>query len=163
MNLFSHFPLNVVAPDIGEYFNLWLKRYFVCYLHYPGPKMYISQASPATKNTKGSTRLHMDMADAVNIMLHTELQPDGTPGCAVWDLFAAEDSEKISRFLKRKLRGNSADPIHSQKTYLNDQLRKQLFEEEGVRSWRVYQRAGDAVFIPAGCAHQVCSSFSRYV
>ncbi|KAG8927620.1 hypothetical protein FRC01_007166 [Tulasnella sp. 417] len=41
--------------------------------------------------------------------------------------------------------------------YLDSDLRKELFEREGVKSWRIYQKPGEAVFIPAGCAHQVCN------
>jgi len=33
-------------------------------------------------------------------------------------------------------------------------LRRKLFEKYRVQSWRIYQKPGDAVFIPAGCAHQ---------
>ncbi|CAG8787956.1 5778_t:CDS:1, partial [Racocetra persica] len=32
-----------------------------------------------------------------------------------------------------------------------------LLQEEGVSGWRIYQNPGDAVFVPAGCAHQVCN------
>ncbi|KAG8766760.1 hypothetical protein FRC16_007579, partial [Serendipita sp. 398] len=49
------------------------------------------------------------------------------------------------------------DPIHSQHFYLTPPLRKKLFDKYGVKSWRIYQKPGDAVFIPAGCAHQVCN------
>ncbi|KAF8898128.1 hypothetical protein CPB84DRAFT_1780900 [Gymnopilus junonius] len=49
------------------------------------------------------------------------------------------------------------DPIHGQQFYLDVELRKALFEEYGVKSYRVYQRPGDGVFIPAGCAHQVAN------
>jgi lysine-specific demethylase 3 len=38
-------------------------------------------------------------------------------------------------------------------------LRQVLYEETGVKSYRIYQRPGDGVFIPAGCAHQVCFLF----
>ncbi|KAJ7802811.1 hypothetical protein B0H14DRAFT_3154810 [Mycena olivaceomarginata] len=33
--------------------------------------------------------------------------------------------------------------------------RRRLWAKYGVQSYRVYQRAGEAIFIPAGCAHQV--------
>ncbi|KAG0666858.1 hypothetical protein C6P46_003568 [Rhodotorula mucilaginosa] len=49
------------------------------------------------------------------------------------------------------------DPIHAQRFYLDAALRRSLFEKKGVRSFRVLQRPGQAVFIPAGCAHQVCN------
>lgn len=146
--------------------------------------MYNSMASSQEAGSKGSTRLHMDMADALNVMLYAAQCPDGTPGYAAWDLFRAEDSDKLRAFLKKRFgpgaRGNSGangqqaadkaaaamqeqmaahDPIHSQLFYLDVVLRKALFDEFGVRSYRIYQRPGEGVFIPAGCAHQVCSCF----
>ncbi|KDR74489.1 hypothetical protein GALMADRAFT_250463 [Galerina marginata CBS 339.88] len=170
-NIGSHFPSNAVGPDLG-------------------PKMYNSMASSQEAGSKGSTRLHMDMADALNVMLHAEPCEDGTEGYAVWDLFRAEDSDKIRAFLKRKFgfgqpapnvanaavpsstSGSSKsaaaagpappvlighDPIHGQQFYLDVELRQAIWEESGVRSFRVYQRPGDGVFIPAGCAHQVAN------
>lgn len=139
MNIASHFPTNTVSPDLG-------------------PKMYNAYASNENVGTKGSTRLHMDMADAVNIMLHAELTPDGAPGCAVWDIFRAEDAAHLRAFFKRHFKGQyQNDPIHAQTFYLDTQLRAQLFAEANVRPFRIYQRPGEAVFIPAGCAHQVCN------
>ncbi|KAI0921387.1 hypothetical protein AcW2_006378 [Taiwanofungus camphoratus] len=139
LNLASHFPSNTVAPDLG-------------------PKMYNAMASFESQGSKGSTRLHMDMADAVNIMLYAALTPDGRPGCAAWDLFKAEDSPKLRKFLRRKFKGLfQHDPIHSQQFYLDASIRQELYKEHGVKSHRIYQRPGEAVFIPAGCAHQVCN------
>jgi [histone H3]-dimethyl-L-lysine9 demethylase len=124
--------------------------------------MYNAMAVIETRGSKGSTRLHMDMADAVNIMLHAERRPDGEPGVAAWDLFRAEDANLLRKFLKKRYNGSlQHDPIHSQQVYLDNTLRKELFEEYGVKSHRIYQKPGDAVFIPAGCAHQV--SFSSHV
>ena len=123
-----------------------------------------------------STRLHMDVADAINIMLYASPRSDGQTGCAVWDLFRAEDAGKLRKFLHSKYGGDLTkkftDPIHSQLFYLNGELRKELCHRYGVVSWRVYQypvrshlkhvtmlmkAQGQAVFIPAGCAHQVCN------
>ncbi|KAH7930065.1 Clavaminate synthase-like protein [Leucogyrophana mollusca] len=139
LNIASHFPSNTVAPDLG-------------------PKMYNAMASFESAGSKGSTRLHMDMADALNIMTYAAPTPDGKPGYAAWDLFRASDADKIRQFLKRKYKGSyQHDPIHSQQFYLDKQLRKELFDMYGVKSHRVYQKPGEAVFIPAGCAHQVCN------
>ncbi|TCD62733.1 hypothetical protein EIP91_006458 [Steccherinum ochraceum] len=139
MNIASHFPSNTVAPDLG-------------------PKMYNAMASFEGQGSKGSTRLHMDMADAVNIMLYASPTPDGKPGGAVWDLFKAEDAVKLRKFLRKKFKGQyQNDPIHSQTFYLDTQLRQELFDDYGIQSHRVYQTPGQAVFIPAGCAHQVCN------
>ncbi|KDQ12709.1 hypothetical protein BOTBODRAFT_408594 [Botryobasidium botryosum FD-172 SS1] len=139
LNIAAHFPVNAVAPDIG-------------------PKMYNAFESDEGPGGQGSTRLHMDMADAVNIMLYAARRGDGTAGTAAWDIFRAEDAGKIRQFLKAKFpESNVHDPIHSQVFYLDSELRRQLYDEYGVASWRIYQRPGEAVFIPAGCAHQVCN------
>lgn len=121
-----------------------------------GPKMYNALASSPTTGSKGTTRLHMDMADALNIMTFASPAPDGGPGSAAWDLFRSEDSGKICEFLRQKFQGMvKHDPIHSQQFFLDETLRQQLLDEYGVKSHRIYQRPGEAVFIPAGCAHQV--------
>ena len=135
----------------------------------------------------------MDMADALNIMTYAAPCPDGSPGCAVWDLFRADDSDKLRAFLNRRfapgkggeglpptgaVAGNGKratagqghqdwgaavnDPIHGQQYYLDEDSKAALFEETGVMSYRFYQRPGEAVFIPAGCAHQVCFFFFRF-
>jgi lysine-specific demethylase 3 len=126
--------------------------------------MYNAMASSDTPGTKGTTRLHMDMADAVNVMLYSAPTPEGEPGCAVWDIYDASDAGKIRDFLKNKFKGKfQNDPIHSQMFYLDCDMRKELFDEFGVKSYRIYQKPGDVVFIPAGCAHQVRSlSRARY-
>ena len=77
----------------------------------------------------------MDMADALNVMLHASSCEDGSEGYAVRDLFRAEDSDKIRSFLKKHLGFGPPPP---------------------PGSYRVYQRPGNGVFIPAGCVHQVC-------
>ncbi|KAI0314183.1 hypothetical protein OF83DRAFT_1138062 [Amylostereum chailletii] len=137
LNVASHFPSNTVAPDIG-------------------PKMYNAQATFETAGSHGSTRLHMDMADAVNMMVYAERGPDGRAGCAAWDLFRAEDADEIRKYLRSKFGvPNTVDPIHAQHYYLDADMRKELFEKHGAQSFRVYQFPGQAVFIPAGCAHQV--------
>ncbi|KAJ7505040.1 hypothetical protein B0H11DRAFT_1905114 [Mycena galericulata] len=137
LNIASHFPINAVCPDLG-------------------PKMYNAHAN--LSGDHGSTRLHMDMADALNILLYaTDRGPDEV-GCAAWDIFCAEDSNAIRDFIKKKFDIHSGqDPIHSQQVYLNDHLRQELWDNYGVKSFRVYQTVGEAIFIPAGCAHQVCN------
>lgn len=139
LNLYSHFPPGPTRPDIG-------------------PKMYNAFAGREDPGGFGSTRLHMDVADAVNIMLYASKMPDGSEGCAVWDLFRPEDADKIRTFLRAKFpKVKMTDPIHSQHFYLNSQLRAELYAEYGVVPFRVYQYPGQAIFVPAGCAHQVCN------
>ncbi|WVN88947.1 uncharacterized protein L203_104162 [Cryptococcus depauperatus CBS 7841] len=140
LNLYSHFPPGPTRPDIG-------------------PKMYAAFAASELPGGFGSTRLHMDVADAVNIMFHAEPLPDGSLGCAVWDLYRVEDADKIRDFLINKFGKTHSfiDPIHSQTFYLDSQLRRELWDKMGVAGWRIYQYPGQAIFIPAGCAHQVCN------
>ncbi|KAM7467691.1 hypothetical protein LguiB_015253 [Lonicera macranthoides] len=86
-------------------------------------------------------------------------------GGAVWDIFRRQDVPKIIEYLQKhwtEFRGiNNAPlksvvhPIHDQTFYLNEKHKKQLKEEFGVEPWTFEQYLGEAVFIPAGCPHQV--------
>lgn len=80
LNVASHTPQNANAPDLG-------------------PKGYFSDTSDDTPGGQGSTRLHMDVADAVNIMMWSA--PDDTlrdeRGIAMWDIYRAEDADKVRR------------------------------------------------------------------
>ncbi|KAJ7620116.1 hypothetical protein FB45DRAFT_929501 [Roridomyces roridus] len=137
LNLAAYFPSNTVAPDLG-------------------PKMYSSYANRTEHNCRGTTQLHLDMSDAVNIMVFASPDPGNKPGSAVWDIFRGQDTDKIRQYLQDK--GDFAgDPIHDQDTYLSEDDRRDLQDKCGVRGYRVVQKPGDAIFIPAGCAHQVCN------
>jgi len=84
----------------------------------------------------------------------------GQEGVAAWDIFRSQDSNTIRDFLRKEFppeRYPYIDPIHSQHFFLTTRLRKKLWDEYHVKSWRIYQKPGEAVFIPAGCAHQVCN------
>lgn len=106
---------------------------------------------------RGSTRLHLDASDAVNVMTFASPRKDDSDGYAAWNIFRASDASAVRNFLKKHFPedGEGLDPIHSQIHFLDSTLRNLLFKETGVQSWRIHQRPGDAVFIPAGCAHQV--------
>lgn len=122
--------------------------------------MYNALTSFEADGSQGSTKLHMDIADAINVMTYAAPKEDGTEGCAVWDLYRAADSEKLRQFLREKYDlPLEDDPIHLQTYYLGPTLRAELWDRYGVMSYRVYQKPGQAVFIPAGCAHQ--ASFLR--
>ncbi|KAK4052687.1 hypothetical protein OIV83_001974 [Microbotryomycetes sp. JL201] len=141
LNLASHAPAATNPPDLG-------------------PKGYFSQTSDDSPQG--------DLADAVNVMFWSSDNPDGTPGTAAWDIYRAQDSALIRKFLFELMAEQSGrpldqvmaaedDPIHSQLFFLNSKLRERLLHSKGVKSWRILQRPGQAVFIPAGCAHQVCN------
>lgn len=86
-------------------------------------------------------------------------------GGAVWDIFRRQDVPKLIEYLQKhhkefchgsNLPVNSViHPIHDQTLYLNEKHKKQLKEEFGVEPWTFEQHLGEAVFIPAGCPHQV--------
>jgi hypothetical protein len=86
------------------------------------------------------TRLHMDMADAINVLVHANPREDGSQGCAVWDIFRPEDADGLREFLLEKYSVyRLVDPIHSQLFYLDSETRKELYEKKGIYSHRIYQ------------------------
>ncbi|KAF6146157.1 hypothetical protein GIB67_015595 [Kingdonia uniflora] len=94
-------------------------------------------------------------------------------GGAVWDIFRREDVPKLMEYLdkhqnefrdRNNLPVNAVShPIHDQTLFLNERHKKQLKEEFAdnilfsahVEPWTFVQYLGQAVFIPAGCPHQV--------
>mmetsp|Transcript_16213 Transcript_16213/g.41699 ORF Transcript_16213/g.41699 Transcript_16213/m.41699 type:complete len:205 (+) Transcript_16213:2-616(+) len=114
LNLVSRLPPYTLPPDLG-------------------PKMYMAYGSlrGGTQQPYGTTCLHMDVADAVNLMVHvqpadeeqsesqggTEREGTDTAGDtedeierlarsdpsagAIWDIWTAEDEPKLSAFLWR--------------------------------------------------------------
>ncbi|CAH2051298.1 unnamed protein product [Thlaspi arvense] len=61
-------------------------------------------------------------------------------GSAKWDIFRREDVYH---------------PIHDQSCYLTIEHKRKLKAEFGIEPWIFLQNLGEAVFIPAGCPHQV--------
>ncbi|XVE58366.1 hypothetical protein DITRI_Ditri04bG0164200 [Diplodiscus trichospermus] len=85
-------------------------------------------------------------------------------GGAVWDIFRREDVPKLTEYLlkhqKEFYHANShvnsvIHPIHDQTLYLTERHKKQLKQEFNIEPWTFEQHVGEAVFIPAGCPHQV--------
>ncbi|KAL4024392.1 hypothetical protein IC575_012742 [Cucumis melo] len=86
-------------------------------------------------------------------------------GGAVWDIFRRQDVPKIVKYLEKHQKefrhikckpvNSLVHPIHDQTVFFNAKHKKQLKEEFGVEPWTFEQFIGEAVFIPAGCPHQV--------
>ncbi|CBI40561.3 unnamed protein product, partial [Vitis vinifera] len=86
-------------------------------------------------------------------------------GGAVWDIFRRQDVPKLIEYLQKHQKEfhhinnlpikSVIHPIHDQTLFLNERHKKQLKEEYNVEPWTFEQNLGEAVFIPAGCPHQV--------
>lgn len=142
-NLASWFPPQYLPPDLG-------------------PKLYCAGASSDGPGRQGTTVLHMDMTDAINIMTWAGERPTDRPGCAVWDVFRQEDAMPLRQYILEKLREDDPktimdDPIRRAQFYLTTEDLDSLEKVHNVLPCRIYQNPGDAVLIPAGCAHQVCN------
>ena len=101
----------------------------------------------------GTTRLHLDVADAVNLATWTI---DASRPSAVWHIFPRGSVTELRKFLKEIFPDHGDDdPIHSQSFYLTDAQLERLAEDHDVVPWTIEQRLGDLIVIPAGCPHQV--------
>ncbi|KAF1421759.1 Lysine-specific demethylase 3B, partial [Spheniscus magellanicus] len=148
LNLASRLPSYFVRPDLG-------------------PKMYNAYGLITAEDRRvGTTNLHLDVSDAVNVMVYVGIPiGEGThddevlktidegdaddvtkqrihegrekPG-ALWHIYAAKDAEKIRELLRKvgEEQGQENppdhDPIHDQSWYLDQTLRKRLYDEYGV-------------------------------
>ncbi|KAF8465959.1 hypothetical protein BDZ91DRAFT_726021 [Kalaharituber pfeilii] len=168
MNLVSRFPAGWNRPDLGpKMYNAYPALDFL-----PTSATSGTEAG-ATKVVRGTTNLHLDITDAINILVyaspspspadlisysHPSLAPSLPPRAgAIWDIFPPSAAPLLRRFLSstRAAAAGIDDPIHRQRFYLSEEDLKRLQDEWGVQSYRVYQSPGEAVFVPAGCAHQV--------
>jgi JmjC domain, hydroxylase len=124
-----------------------------------GPKMYNANGS-SQNHRHGSTKLHLDVTGALNLMLYAAPLPDGSRGFAVWHIFPSMATAMLRDFFRTEPAVSSrgpGDPIHNQNIYLTPELLQILADKHGVYPYVIHQHPGDAVFIPAGCAHQVGS------
>ncbi|KAL0797701.1 hypothetical protein Bca101_052875 [Brassica carinata] len=190
LNIATKLPEGVLKPDLG-------------------PKTYIAYGNADELGRGDSvTKLHCDMSDAVNILMHTaevtltkeqlsaiealklkhkqqdekELQDQNDldrgeiandengfyhdeTGSALWDIFRREDVPKLEEYLRKHCKEfrhtycspvtKVYHPIHDQTLFLTVEHKRKLKAEFGIEPWTFVQKLGEAVFIPAGCPHQV--------
>ena len=124
--------------------------------------MYNALASVFDDEHSGSTRLHLDASDAVNVLTHTS----SMSGYALWHIFAPEDTDRIRAYLNERATTRSrrmGDPIHNQETYLTPTMLEELSDKYSIHPYVIRQYLGHAVFIPAGCPHQVRCHFDDVI
>ncbi|CAN8305422.1 unnamed protein product [Cochlearia groenlandica] len=188
LNIAAKLPEGILKPDLG-------------------PKTYIAYGvSDELGRGDSITKLHCDMSDAVNILMHTakvtltkeqkyaiealkekhkqqdareqsglnkeeeivmsdENRFDDEKGDALWDIFRREDVPKLVKYLEKHCREfrhtfcspvtKVYHPVHDQSFYLTVEHKSKLKAEYGIEPWTFMQKLGEAVFIPAGCPHQV--------
>ncbi|KAH0641279.1 hypothetical protein KY285_037865 [Solanum tuberosum] len=88
-----------------------------------------------------------------------------TDGGALWDVFRRQDVPKLEEYLRKHFREfrhiygsplpQVVHPILDETFYLSTEHKRRLKEEYGIEPWTFVQKLGEAVFVPAGCPHQV--------
>jgi JmjC domain, hydroxylase len=156
-NLAAHFPDDAgLPPDLGNDRTATLCSMAKCGDVGLGPKVYFALAAKEDDGHHGSTRLHCDLTDAINVCVFAARQSDGSPGGARWHIFSPDDTMQLRKVLPAH--DDHEDPVLAQNTYLSPSALHELELQHGIKAATFIQHEGDAVFIPAGCAHQVSRS-----
>ncbi|PHT48143.1 Lysine-specific demethylase 3A [Capsicum baccatum] len=134
-----------------------------------GEDMVINGAINSTSNCEasGGIKIDNDKSDVCQddpVIEKNEVFVD-IEGGALWDIFRRQDVAKLEEYLLKHFKEfrhiyccpvpQVVHPIHDQTFYLTEDHKRKLKEEYGVEPWTFVQKLGDAVFIPAGCPHQV--------
>lgn len=97
------------------------------------------------------------MSDAVNIMLWSKNAKDGSPGYARWMIFPPPSVPGLRKFIA-ECKGGEKDGngVISASVFITPGDLPVLRGEYGIIPRVFHQHVNEAVYIPAGCPHQVC-------
>ncbi|XP_055811985.1 lysine-specific demethylase JMJ26-like [Solanum dulcamara] len=118
------------------------------------------------QSVKADCKTNKDGEDSTS--LFGQDKPEGfeeTDGGALWDVFRRQDVPKLEEYLRkyfkefRHIHGSPfpqvVHPILDKTFYLSTEHKRRLKAEYGIEPWTFVQKLGEAVFVPAGCPHQV--------
>jgi hypothetical protein len=149
LNFAAYMPKGSTPPDLGEQLSPAQRLSLTDDM--AGPKMYCAYAS----GDQGSTRLHLDLSGAINILLWSS--GDKQSEAAEWWIWSAEHVQGLRDYMRKtksfKIKADE-DPIHSQRHFLT-QADMPAMKAGGIAPTVIKQKAGEAIFIPAHCPHQV--------
>ncbi|GAA6035373.1 hypothetical protein JCM8097_008840 [Rhodosporidiobolus ruineniae] len=148
-NMLAHTPSNASQPDLG-------------------PRATCSWETNAKWST---TLLRTDCTDIASYMWWGGKDAETKKPLRVrWDVFKAEDADKLREFCfemqqKRAMKPQTLqkykethdDPLLYPQMYLTKSMRLELFKKHGIQPFPIYQFEGDLVLVPAGCPYQVSS------
>ena len=167
-NLASYLPPTAVPPDLGP----------KCYCAYGE----LDGVGAGGAVARGTTPIHLDMSDAVNVLVYVEGAAGdaaaaeavvsgrrvGPSDGAVWHIFSQAESRALPAAVAKLVGPSGKRPAAVQRVgaevgsmlfdgsiYLDDELLELLAQQAGLVPFVVVQAVGDAVVVPAGCAHQV--------
>ncbi|KAG0047004.1 hypothetical protein BGZ83_007861 [Gryganskiella cystojenkinii] len=154
--------------NLARYFPVGQKNVELGFKMYPGQGLGEGDVSFGTFN------LNCGLADEIYVCTYTataqstnvssiEPRDIDESTAVIWDIFRPEDRSAVAEFItlnvmKESRNPGSQDPFTNSRHYLGTSRLSQLEKKFKVRPYRVYQRAGEAVMIPAGSARQ-----ARYV
>lgn len=126
------------------------------------PKKRKTKSDVGDSNANGFDELVQELEDAD---VNEGSCSDHSYGGALWDIFRREDVPKLREYLLKHMAefrhfdDKPIDcvhhPIHDQVFFLDEEHKKKLKEEYQIEPWSFEQYEQEAVFIPAGCPHQV--------